>query len=298
MTNLLTLNDGVTVTGMSDASFVQGPVKKIGNDEFTFPLGDASNYLPITIEAPALTTDAFTAEYFREDPDPTYDKNAKDVSLDHISKVDYWTLDRTAGSSNVNVTLTWNDKSGGIDDLVDLKVARWGGSSWKDHGNGGTTGTASAGTIVTSSAVTSFSPFSLASSTMNNPLPIELLSFSADVTKLDKVQLIWQTASEIDNDYFTIERSEDGYNWEEISIIVGAGNSNSLLSYQTMDNAPYPGISYYRLKQTDFDGQFTHSQIVSVVIEGNLPKIVIYPNPTTKEKSISPLVVVSSTGSS
>ncbi|MCK5368151.1 MAG: hypothetical protein KAQ62_06345, partial [Cyclobacteriaceae bacterium] len=215
--NLLTFNDNASVTSVSDASFVQGPVKKIGDDAFIFPVGDASNYQPIAIDAPALTTDAFTAEYLRADPDPTYDRNAKDVSIDHISKVEYWKLDRTAGSSNVNVTLAWNNNSGGIDNLSELSVARWDGSSWKDHGNGGTTGTTSAGTIVTSSAVTSFSPFTLASTTMmDNPLPIELLSFSADVIERDKVLLKWQTASEIDNDYFTLERSEDGYKWEEI----------------------------------------------------------------------------------
>jgi hypothetical protein len=244
-------------------------------------VGDASNYLPIAIEAPALTSDAFTAEYLREDPDPTYDKNAKDVSLDHISKVEYWTLDRTAGSSNVNVTLTWNDKSGGIDDLVDLIVARWDGSSWKDHGNGGTTGTTSAGTIVTSSAVTSFSPFTLASATMNNPLPIELLSFSADVTKRDRVQLKWQTASEIDNDFFTIERSINGVDWEIMSIIEGAGNSTAVLSYSALDEYPFKGISYYRLKQTDYDGMFSYSETRVVNIDKlENHQVNIYPNPT------------------
>jgi hypothetical protein len=286
--NLLTLNDDVSVTGASDASFAQGPVKKIGDDAFTFPVGDASNYQPISIDAPALTTDAFTAEYLNTDPDPAYDRNAKDVSIDHISKVEYWTLDRTAGSSNVKVTLAWDNNSGGIDNLTELSVARWDGSSWKDHGNGGTTGTTSAGTIVTSSAVTSFSPFTLASTSMlDNPLPIELLSFSADVIERDKVLLKWQTASETDNDYFTIERSEDGYNWEEISTIVGAGNSNSLLSYQTKDNSPYSGISYYRLKQTDFDGQFAYSQVIAIKIKSLGNSLVsIYPNPATNHITI------------
>lgn len=88
-------------------------------------------------------------------------------------------LDRVTSTNNVNVTLTWDVNSGGVTDLDDLLVARWDGDSWTSEGNGGTTGNTTTGTIVTSSAVTNFSPFTLASSTSNNPLPIELLSFSA-----------------------------------------------------------------------------------------------------------------------
>ncbi len=286
-TDLITLNDGVTVTGMSDASFVQGPIKKIGDNAFIFPVGNDDNYQPIAIDAPGSITDAFIAEYIRADPDPTYDKTSRDGTLNHISNVEYWTLDRTAGTSDVNVTLAWNDKSGGIDNLTELSVARWDGSSWKDHGNGGFTGNSSAGTIVSSSPVTSFSPFTLASTTMNNPLPIELLFFSAAVIEYDKVQLKWQTASETNNDFFTIERSISGTDWHEIAQVAGAGNSSILLNYTTFDYRPYSGILYYRLLQTDYDGQFSYSKVISIKINnlGN-SQVSIYPNPATNHVTI------------
>lgn len=281
-TNLLTLSDDVTVTGASDASFVQGPLKKIGDDAFTFPVGFASNYQPISIEAPAMATDAFTAAYVREDPGLSYDNLSLDISLSHISHAEYWILDRTAGSSDTNVTLSWNTKSGGIDDPSKLRVARWNGSMWEDHGNGGTTGTVSEGTIVTSSPITSFSPFTFASITSSsNPLPIELVFFEADIVDKGHVRLKWQTASEVNNDYFTIERSIDAANWQVIKTIEGAGNSNTRLDYSLMDTRPYPGISYYRLKQTDYDGQFEYFRIVAVnSSETDLTKVFIFPNPT------------------
>lgn len=118
-------------------------------------------------------------------------------------------------------------------------------------------------------------------------LPIQLLNFNAIPTNLNSVILDWQTASEINNDFFTIERSKSGINWEEISVMDGAGNSSSLLSYSTIDNDPYFGISYYRLKQTDFDGQFEYSNIRSVRIENPLSSSVeIHPNSTGNQITV------------
>ncbi|MTI39977.1 T9SS type A sorting domain-containing protein [Fulvivirga lutimaris] len=84
-------------------------------------------------------------------------------------------------------------------------------------------------------------------------LPIELLSFIGTELK-GKVSLKWSTGSEVNNDYFTIERSSDGLNYQSIATIGGAGNSSEALEYQYVDKDPLFGRSYYRLKQTDFDG--------------------------------------------
>ncbi len=109
-------------------------------------------------------------------------------------------------------------------------------------------------------------------------LPIELLSFTAIPTLNNSIQLNWQTATEVNNDFFTIERCITIPNWEEISRIDGAGNSSIYIKYNTIDNNPFIGTSYYRLKQTDYDGTTSYSQIVSV----NLDKITdfeVYPSP-------------------
>lgn len=90
-----------------------------------------------------------------------------------------------------------------------------------------------------------------------NPLPIELLSFSVNAGT-ESVLVSWETATETNNDFFTIERSTDVQNWEILGYVDGAGNSNRPLSYSFTDSRPLDGISYYRLKQTDYDGQYEY----------------------------------------
>lgn len=263
-TNLLNMSSTSSTTGANNSSFVTGPVSKNGNSNFIFPVGKDAQYRPISITA--LTgTETFTAEYFHADPDLVpYDVTLKDATLDDIGRCEYWILNR-AGSENANVTLSWDTYSCGVTSLPDLAVARWDGTMWKDHGNGGTTGTTANGTIISSAVVTSFSPFTLASILAGvNPLPIELLSFTANFNSNNKVDLKWSTASETNNDYFTIERSEDGIEFYSVNLVDGAGNSSSTLNYFTIDNEPLTGVSYYRLKQTDNDGNYSYSQIVSV----------------------------------
>ncbi|MCB9175038.1 MAG: T9SS type A sorting domain-containing protein [Flavobacteriales bacterium] len=113
----------------------------------------------------------------------------------------------------------------------------------------------------------------------SSPLPIKLLSFEANFN-VDKVDLKWITASEINNDYFTIEKSKDLKNWEIVSNVSGAGNSNTTIEYLDVDYSPFQGISYYRLKQTDFDGAFTYSNIVPVRVEKKQSgEFSLFPNP-------------------
>lgn len=98
------------------------------------------------------------------------------------------------------------------------------------------------------------------------PLPVELLSFTAVAVNNSKVKLNWITATEINCDFFTVERSVDAHYWESIIQVDGAGNSSSTLKYEAWDDGPYKGISYYRLKQTDYNGQFYYADIVVVRI--------------------------------
>lgn len=113
-------------------------------------------------------------------------------------------------------------------------------------------------------------------------LPVKLLNFNANYnTKNSQVELDWKTVTEINNDYFTIEKSIDGEIFEVVGIVDGAGNTSSVKSYQATDNNPIIGTSYYRLKQTDFDGQFEYSDLVPVKVEGTISNPTIYPNPIT-----------------
>ncbi|MFI5218484.1 MAG: hypothetical protein ACHQNT_03265 [Bacteroidia bacterium] len=97
-----------------------------------------------------------------------------------------------------------------------------------------------------------------------SPLPVELANFSA-ACKNNFVRLVWQTASEINNDYFSIWRAADAINFSVIGKIKGAGNSTSIKNYEWIDEQPINGKSYYRLQQTDFDGQMEFSEVISSV---------------------------------
>ncbi len=289
-----TFLDGATWSGANSSQFIQGELIKIGNQAFTFPIGkNDTTYAPISISAPSISTDEFTAEYFQINPDSVtpipYSRNSKDLSIDYISACEYWILNHTNGSSSVNVTLSWNERSCGVTNLSELVVTRWDGSTWKDHGNGGTTGNTTTGTIITSAPVSSFSPFTLASTTNANPLPIVLTSFIAKENyKNHSVVLSWITQTEINNDFFTIERSADGFNWEEVKRLKGAGNSNTSITYNEVDEVPLSGISYYRLKQTDFNGDFSYSAIQTVSFNSE-NEIAIYPNPVNDVLTIKNL---------
>ena|GEM_PF-2215033 len=88
-------------------------------------------------------------------------------------------------------------------------------------------------------------------------LPVELLSFNTFVNR-DGVELRWVTATEINNDYFTIERSNDLRMWEVLGFVDGSGTTSRPVSYSFIDTQPLIGIGYYRMKQTDFDGQYKY----------------------------------------
>ncbi|MBX3163165.1 MAG: T9SS type A sorting domain-containing protein [Bacteroidetes bacterium] len=117
------------------------------------------------------------------------------------------------------------------------------------------------------------------------PLPVKLIRFDA-TTHLNTVELWWATASEKNNDYFTIEKSADGIEFSELSKISGAGNSQRTLNYTYVDINPYEGISYYRLKQTDYDGKFEYSKIVSANFEMQNVSVLVFPNPVSQSLNL------------
>jgi len=108
-------------------------------------------------------------------------------------------------------------------------------------------------------------------------LPIELGSFSGKCLN-GKTQLMWNTISELNNSFFTVEASEDGINFKAIGKVNGAGNSKQSLNY-TFEVEERFTNSYFRLKQTDFNGHSDYSQIISVSCENFNSPITIYPNP-------------------
>lgn len=275
-TTMLIFADGATAINASNASHVAGPVRKIGNEAFTFPTGTATVYGAIGISAPSSSAHFFTAEYIGN----PYSDLSVGSGLDHVSTEEHWILDRNPGTgSSVRVTLHYNyDRSGPINKRSDLRVARHDGNSWVNEGLFDTTGTSGNGTI-TSNTVTSFSPFTLGSSSSLNPLPISLLSFNA-IPVNTNVLVKWSTSNETNNNFFTVEKSLDGRTWSNIGIVKGAENSFTTLEYQFVDRTPVEGLQFYRLKQTDLNGEFTYSNIVPVKFNAeNNTNVVLFPQP-------------------
>jgi hypothetical protein len=276
-------DDNATVAGASDASHIDGLVRKTGNDAFVFPVGANGFYRPVSISAPALATNAFSAQYINEAQ--TYG-TAKAGSLDHLDGCEYWLLNRVAGTSNVTVTLSWN--AAACPELLevtvpaDMRVAQWDGLQWSDFGNGGTTGTSTNGTVATAAAATGYGAYTLASSSTSNPLPIELVYFRAQAEN-NHVQLTWETASEVNCDQFIIECSHESLaNFIPIGSIKASGGPNITQHYVYLDEVPLTGTTYYRLVQLDMDGTREVFRPVSVLQAYENEPLMAYPNPVTR----------------
>lgn len=121
---------------------------------------------------------------------------------------------------------------------------------------------------------------------MITPLPVELIRFTA-VAQQDNVVLNWSTASEVNNAYFILERSQDGINFTKLGQVAGAGNSNKLQNYTFLDQQPLPGTSYYRLKQVDTNATFKYSKLVSVTRNNEVQLVQFYPNPAVANVAAS-----------
>jgi len=121
--------------------------------------------------------------------------------------------------------------------------------------------------------------FTLGNTDASIPLPVELLTFEALALE-HSVQIRWSTASELNNDYFSVQRSTDAEQWTEVVRRAGAGTSELAKFYTAEDYQPLDGRSYYRLKQVDFDGMSSYSSIVAVDFSG-MPGLILSPNPSS-----------------
>lgn len=281
-TNLLTLTATASTNEGTNSTHVNGPMCKIGNTAFKYPIGKSGLYCPIQIEASTDINNSITAVYLRAAPSNNVLGSMN--GLDHVSYIESWDLTRNAGTEYPAITLFWK---GGVNswitDVTDLRIAHWNSatSKWDDMGGVGV-GSSGGGFITSTVPFTSYSPQTFGSKTGPNPLPVELIEFDG-VFVDNKVFLKWATASEINNSHFIIQRSENGRDFEELSNVKAVGNSTQFNYYASEDTNPFEGNNYYRLKQVDFDGKFTISK--TILIKNKIEKsfdYLVYPNPVEK----------------
>jgi hypothetical protein len=214
-----------------------------------------------------------------------------DATLDR-----WWIIDAnnytTRPTSNMTFKYASSDLSGNSSILEDnLKAQRWNATGGPDSLGGwdlpteyGIVSTANAAdNTVTASGVSRYSPWVLhdGESSGNSPLPIELVDFKASCTN-DVVTINWTTATEINNDFFTVQRSADLATYDNVALVQGAGNSNTYRNYSAKDLYPLAGTAYYRLMQTDYNGDFEIFKPVATMCIANSNDIItVYPNPAT-----------------
>lgn len=283
-TNLLSLRAGAISTAGNAGSYVNGPMRKIGNTPFTFPVGKGGYWARIGISDLANTNvnDYFTAEYFHY----AYgDLTVND--LNHVSSIEHWILDRNpSGTTEAKVTLFW--ESGTRSEIIDvsiddLKVAHYDSApmmAWHNRG-GVISGSAAQGNITTTARQSVFSPWTFGSTTGVNPLPVSLISFEAEKADDYKARIFWSTAIEENVRHFEVERSANAIDFEQIHTVEAVGNSQTQKDYEVFDESPLLGINYYRLKMVDEDGSFEYSPMRSLEFAGGLALSWdnIYPNP-------------------
>jgi subtilisin-like proprotein convertase family protein len=296
---------GASTNGGNTTSFIDGPVHKKGSTAFTFPLGNKDHWAPIGIEnlQKANANTSFKAQYFKEGA-PAPDQLTP--GLNRVSKLEYWDLSPTAGKPTVDVVLHWKDAA--FSDIVnitaaDLVVAHYTQNQWQIEGGevlqGSSLGAGGRGAIK-AIGISTFSPFSFGSLSGINPLPVQLLSFTGAPDQAG-VLLRWQTASELNNSHFEVERSSDGKVWQSIGRVAGNGTTHAQMNYQYLDRMAGRS-NYYRLKQVDYDGKHEYSPLVMVMMEGIEHGLMVYPNPAVDQVTVkssrypAELVVWSSAG--
>jgi hypothetical protein len=302
---LVMLNGSYVAPGdATSTSYVNGPMQyqksNAGTSTLNFPIGNGLDCRPfvLTLNHNNGTVYTYQAQLFNSSAQAL--NYTMPITVDRVSQVHYYTINRTAaGVSQPSAGLSGNQTIQmffGADDYVSnggtltiCKNVYTAPTNWIDIGgiNGPTynAGAFLTGSITSSSSPTAFNSFSTFTlgDKLNgaNVLPIGLVDFTA-VADNNLVNLQWTTSSESNNSYFTIEKSQDAVNFVfvgKISTQAPGGNSSTPLNYESQDPNPYTGVSYYRLKQTDLDGNDKYSAIVAVDFVKK-QSLVVYPNPT------------------
>ena len=262
-TNILNMDAGSVASIGNNSSYVNGPLNYVvassGITSINLPVGDDGNWRPAVLKVNHLDNSPVTYT------GKLYTASAKALgyslppTISYVSSVHYWQLDRQSianlVSANVQLYYGANDL---VTDYNNLMVANAPLASWINL-----YGTATANTkgSITSGTFLKFGKFTLASQSI--ALPVELSNFNANQNGKE-IELSWTTSTEKNNNYFTLERSTDGSYFVTISTVKGAGNSTTPIQYNSVDPDPYTGLSYYRIKQTDFNGASSYSSTICI----------------------------------
>lgn len=297
--NIVTGSNTVSVTatsvqpvvGFSASSFIDGRLvisyPTTAGASRIFPVGKGSIYRPVTIQQTALSSSPVVrVEMVNTPPTGTYP-----VSSGIMSQARYYAVDLISGVMNSpTVELNFNT-NGAQDEMVlvpgnvHILKATASNGPWTDEGGSGVFSPAAPAGYATSGITSISNPTFFALVYPDPALPITLKSFDARLIE-SVVELKWSTYSEMNNNYFTIERSVSGLDFDSIGFVLGAGTSHKVLNYDYTDFDPLHNVSYYRLRQTDYDGRYSYSDVVRIVNGGLQSMLNVYPNPVKSGESL------------
>jgi hypothetical protein len=210
------------------------------------------------------------------------------ININTTSAAGYWRVTAGDGLSGGNYTGSFTATGiGGVNDYTQLVLLKRADASspWTLDGTHVTTTGSNAIPLLSRTGMANFSEFGIGGDFPVNPLPVTLISFTAQ--RSGRVNLIgWSTSQEINTSHFILERSTDGRNFAAITQVTAAGNSNSSRSYAYTDMHPASGINYYRLRMVDRDNSNKYSLVRSVRNEG-IADIAVYPNPVQRVLTVS-----------
>ncbi|MBN8862082.1 MAG: T9SS type A sorting domain-containing protein [Sphingobacteriales bacterium] len=314
VTRALTLTNGYVTPGAntllvgtagtstsSNGAYVNGQLSKQFNNSssFTFYVGKVagSGLRSIAMATNSgTTTTTFVAEFLRSSGGSIINGTVYGSGISRVSQCEYWTLNRTAGNRGGQVTLSWDANSpcnSGpyVTELTSLRVARHDGTAWQNAGpvSGGANfgSTLGAGTI-TSSNVTNFSPFALATSNAaENPLPVLFADVKA-YSKNNGVQIEWSNLTEREILHYEVERSANGIDFYAVNQQLPRSNRDDKASYTFFDASPVNGANYYRVRVQEQSGKVIYSKILRVEMGSTKYSFSLYPNPVTgKQLTVS-----------
>jgi hypothetical protein len=265
---------GSTYSGSGDTKHVNGWVKKIGNTDFTFPVGNGTYLRHVAIEALSSSSE-FNARYDA----PTPNQFQLQFPLLSLDPYEYWEVNKVSGGTAA-VHLNWDNNKVTFPGYImgDMAVAYYDGASWTDQG-GSASGDVSTTGDITSNSVSSFGNFAIASRSF--PLPLKFLSFTAQ-RKEEYVELKWVTAEEINTDHFEIERSHDGVQFSSL-FKMPTVNRFTTQEYSYKDFSDVDRVAFYRIRCVDKDGRSKFSKVVAVFESSYLQKNIQVLNPATDE---------------
>lgn len=293
---LVILNsDEHAVKFYSEKSYVNGKLQRsIQNSSdrnYFFPVGlkNYGKYFPAEIDAHALSgTNWITVSFEPLDRYHESELSATEdeMSYDYLAQDGMWVIipDAEPTSGWFDVKLWIENMTGLVDNqfgILKRPVGSGTESFTADFGSMnvfGGEGRLVAHGYALRKYCTSFSEYAVGGG--GEAIPIELLNFDARLEN-GVVQLLWSTATETNNEFFIVEKS-NGIDFTEVAKINGAGNSSVIRNYTARDEKPFSGVSYYRLKQIDYNGNHHYSRIVSVNNTTSGNPMVIFPNPSAR----------------